>query len=188
MAKVSVRPSAVTWVLVGAALLLVILGACATPRSTTARIDAASAETTTTSQPTGPLSPAQEATAPPVSISPIPASGGSPIDGATAAKEVASGSSITSVTATYAKSTTWGDYLSNAEPGLALPQQAGLTPENSVIVAAAVGVVECDCSMTVQAPYAWRMAVYDQQSGALLTYWLGRGALPAWYLTLPNAG
>lgn len=120
----------------------------------------------------------------PAAFDPIPRQG-TPITGDAAMNYVKSG--LSNITGEFAKATTWGIYFANSNPGVQLPTGSNLTSSRSVVVAAAAGNFNCDCSAIPLPPFSWKVVAFDQATGAMLNYWYGRGPLPAWYVQLPNA-
>jgi hypothetical protein len=139
----------------GLAGALVLLGGAPSP-ATAGNGTSTLASSPSTTSPLEPLTPAQAASAPPVTVSPIPADGGHPIDGASALSEARGDPSVTNITQSFAKTTTWGTYLADTNAGSA--PRANLTGANKVIVAAVVGTVNCDCSPGPMPTFSWKMA------------------------------
>ena len=167
--------------LAGASVLLAFAHSGATPGDVTSVL--ASAPTTT--KPLEPLTPAQAALAPPTPLSPIPANGGHRISGGTALAEARSDPSVTNITQSFAKMTTWGTFLAGIDSGSAT--RPNLTPANQVIVTAVVGTVQCNCSVNSTLIFSWKMAAIDQASGVTLAVNENNGPLPTWFTDLPDA-
>jgi hypothetical protein len=189
MLKQKIRGIPIKAVIAGSALLiltLVLLNLSSGVMTKALRgITNAVATSPSTTKPLGPLSPAQAASAPPVTVSPVPANGGHAIDAATALAEARSDPSVTNITQSFAKMSTWGAYLADTDAGSAT--RANLTPANQVIVTAVVGTVQCNCSLNSTLIYSWKMVAFDQASGATLAVHENNGPLPSWFTDFPDA-
>ena len=177
--------SAIGVALVGAFAGASVLLAFAHSDATAGDVTRTLASSPSTTKPLEPLTPAQAALAPSTPLSPIPANGGHPIDGATALAEARADPSVTNITQSFAKMTTWGTYLADTDSGSAT--RPNLTPANQVIVTAVVGTVQCNCSVNSTLIFSWKMGVFDQESGVGLAVHENNGPLPSWFTDLPDA-